>query len=151
MLTVTAEEHRMNFRVLYNHKAALDVASQTNDDIQDSVGLLLSFYSVEVGLKFLLNHAEKIPFRHQVANRKTDEFVEKFSHDLPSIISRLKIPASRLSAPPSGPFNCGTQSFDLSQSHEAWRYGLSVLQADQTTLKSYMEELTTFLLQEVPE
>lgn len=150
MLRVTADEHRVNFRILKHHRDVLDVVSETDNKIKESIGLLLTFYSVEVGFKYLLNYQEKIPFKHQKANRK-DEDVEGFSHDLDAIIARLKIPASKLLPPPLGPFSCGTQSFNLSQSHEAWRYGLTVSEADQNVIKEYMDKITAYLLQEVPE
>lgn len=150
MLRVTAEEHRLNFRTLKNHRDALEHASANNNNVKDSVGLLLTFYSVEVGLKYLLNFQEKIPFKHEIPKGSGD-YVEKFSHDLNLIISTLKIPASRLSPPPAGPFNGSNQTFKLEQSHEAFRYGLTVTAADQIIIKNYMEKITEYLLQEIPE
>lgn len=150
MLRVTAEEHRLNFRTLKHHRDALDFASVNDNKVKESVGLLLTFYSIEVGLKYLLNFQEKIPFKHEKP-QGSSVFVEKFSHDLDLIISTLKIPASRLSPPPSGPFNCSNQTFKLDQSHEAWRYGLTVATVDQVIIKDYMEKITEYLLQEVPE
>lgn len=150
MLRVTADEHRLNFRNLKHHRDVLELASGTDSKIKESIGLLLTFYSVEVGFKYLLNYQEKIPFKHE-KNSKKDEDVEGFSHDLPAIIARLKIPASRLLPPPTGPFNCSSQLFSLSQSHEAWRYGLKVTDAHQIIIKEYMEKITNYLLQEIPE
>ncbi|MGU5660392.1 hypothetical protein [Aeromonas veronii] len=150
MLKVTADEHRLNFRTLKHHRDALDTISATDAKVKESIGLLLTFYSVEVGFKYLLNSQEKIPFRHEKTNKK-DEDVEGFSHNLDDIIARLKIPASRLPSPPQGPFQCGTQNFILSQSHEAWRYGLTVDARHQADINQYMEKITKYLLQEVPE
>ncbi|WP_288428321.1 hypothetical protein [uncultured Pantoea sp.] len=150
MLRVTAEEHRLNFRTLKNHKDALDNASATNSNVKDSVSLLLTFYSVEVGLKYLLNFQEKIPFKHEKPQGSSD-YVEKYSHNLNLIISTLKIPASRLPSPPAGPFICSNQNFNLEQSHEAFRYGLSVTASDQIIIKEYMEKVTEYLMQEIPE
>ncbi|CAI1818308.1 MULTISPECIES: hypothetical protein [Serratia] len=152
MLRVTADEHRINFRTIKNSRDALQFASQSDDKIKDSVSLLLGFYAVEVGFKYLLNYQEKIPFNHEKKN-KGDDYVEKYSHDLNGIISRLKIPAGKLPSLPNGPFNCtlNTQSFELYQAHEAWRYGLTIAEEDQVVLKDCIEKMTNYLLLEVPE
>jgi hypothetical protein len=152
MLRVTADEHRINFRTINNSRDALESASKDNVEIKESVSLLLSFYSVEVGFKYLLSYKEKLPFKHE-KKHKSEDFVEMFSHDLSAIVSRLKIPAARLPPLPIGPFNCtiNIQTFDLSQAHEAWRYGLTIDESDQKDLKECMEKLTAYLMQEVPE
>ncbi|MGP1118786.1 MULTISPECIES: hypothetical protein [Serratia] len=152
MLRVTADEHRINFRTIKNSRDVLENASKSNTEIKDSVGLLLSFYAVEVGFKYLLSSKEKVPFKHEKKPGDVD-WVEKYSHDLPGIVAKLKIPAARLPPLPPGPFNCtvNPQTFNLSQAHEAWRYGLTIDQADQTALKECMEKLTSYLIQEVPE
>lgn len=94
MLVVLLEEHRKNFRHLLAGASALAAAHSTGTLTMRNQEYLLRFYSVEVGLKFLLNSVQKIPFRHEVATKK-DTHIEKYSHRIQDMVADLKIPASR--------------------------------------------------------
>lgn len=156
MLIVLVEEHRKNFRRLVEGASALEAAHVAGTLSIRSQENLLRFYAAEVGLKFLLNSVQKVPFKHEISN-KSDPHVEKYSHKLQDMVSDLKIPASRISAPPPTQMRCiggfnggaGGQQFQLQSAHEAWRYGLTIEPNDEAAISSYLAAILSYLSQEI--
>lgn len=155
MLIVLASEHRLNFRQLLESASALRSAQTRGEVKACGSSNLLQFYAAEVGLKYLLNKTAKIPFKHEVA--KKTESVEGFSHDLNAMVARLKIPAARIPSTPKASYRCvpgfdtgsGGQTFTVTDSHQAWRYGLTIQAADEAALLSYVQSIVTYLTAEI--
>ena len=90
-----------------------------------------------------------MPHQHELkVNSDSVEYIEEFGHDLERMVKRLKIPAAhapkisnsfRLSG---GYKQAGIhQSFQISDAHQAWRYGLVIVSADQDALEVCLEAL----------
>jgi hypothetical protein len=84
MLIVLAEEHQANFQRLIGGANALAAAQNAGAVANRSQEHLLRFYAVEVGLKYLLNSVEKVPFKHEAAGHSA--YVEKYSHKLDEMV-----------------------------------------------------------------
>ena len=116
---------------------------------------LLRFYAIESGLKYLLQKIEKVPFSYQVKEGwapdpyKDASHIEKYSHDLTRMLSRLKVSAMAVT-PPAGPFRVvggykNGQNFEVKDAQEAWRYGLEVNLAHQLALEQFLIQLLTYI------
>ena len=155
MLVVLAEEHRRNFRKLLAGAEALSGAHAQGSLSDKGQENLLRFYAVEVGLKYLLNVVERVPFRHEAAAGST--YVEKYSHKIAQMVVDLRVPASRVPALAKADFKCiggfddGTagQTFPLHAAQEAWRYGLTVEAADEGDILAYLGGITAYLSEEI--
>jgi hypothetical protein len=152
MLISLPPEHRRNFRRLREAARLLQptTGSETSDARRSHGYCLLRFYALESGLKYLLNDREKVPHKHEIAGNASDEpeSVEGFGHDLLKMARRLKVPA--MHAPKlnnsfrlSGGYkpNGFQQSFPISDTHQAWRYGLVIDAEDQSMLEVCVEAL----------
>lgn len=157
MLAVLANEHQQNYRALVQGSTVLSrEALNGHPNIERSAHLLL-FYAVEVGLKFLLSYAMKLPYRHEVSNKKIPH-IEQYSHDIEGMVAYLKVSAGRVASPPSPPFKCingfnqggGGQAFSLQEVHTAWRYGLTIDAMNEQDILAYLRSLIAYLNQEVP-
>lgn len=65
MLAVMLDEHRDNFWTMTRNVEVLSAAAPGAAAPKNGANLL-RFYAAEVGLKYLLNHREKIPFLHEI-------------------------------------------------------------------------------------
>lgn len=155
MLRVLSDEHRKNFRALLANASAVSHAHSGGTVPNTNVANLLRFYAAEVGLKFLLNYVNKVPFKHEhVVGQQS---VEGYGHHILKMVADLKIPAARVPKPPKDWHKCiggfddgsGGQAFQAAQAHEAWRYGLTIDAADQTELEAYFAGLIRYLEQEI--
>ncbi|WP_150701930.1 hypothetical protein [Pseudomonas fluorescens] len=161
MLISQRDDHRHNFfrtRDLSNVLASVIDQGQLMSGFGPS---LLRFYAAESGLKFLLNRTEKVPFEYEVAdqNLPLDSVasfpgrIEGYSHDLPRMLSRLKVSAATVNVP-AGPFKVvkgykNGQQFDLKGAHEAWRYGLEVDAGDQVQLEGFLTGVIAYVEAEI--
>lgn len=156
MLISLPPEHKKNFRRLQQAATTLEPAegAGTADARRTHGYSLMRFYAVESGLKYLLHDLEKIPHRHQIDGAKLgdSESVEDFGHDLQRMAKRLRVPA--MHAPQlSNSFrlhggykpNGAQQNFPISQAHEAWRYGLVIVTADQDILLACLNGLILWI------
>jgi hypothetical protein len=95
---------------------------------------LLLFYAVECGLKAAILKANRL----MKASQLTDKFI---THDLHLLIKELK-----LSAPASG-INANFRihrdhsSWAVEYAHQAWRYGVEIIEVDQTRLITWLNAL----------
>jgi hypothetical protein len=162
MLISQRDDHKQNFtrtRDLADSLAA--VVTDATAPLSAFGPSLLRFYAVESGLKYLLNRVEKVPFSYEVddLNLPPDSTagfpgkIEKYSHNLPRMLSRLKVSAGSVSVP-SGPFKVtqgynGGQTFNLNGAHEAWRYGLLTDSNDQAQLEKFLSDAISYIEAEI--
>ncbi|HIE0910650.1 TPA: hypothetical protein ACXJOV_001641 [Serratia marcescens] len=161
MLISQRDDHKQNFTRTRDLADSLAAVTGTSAPLSAFGPSLLRFYAVESGLKYLLNRVEKVPFSYEVdeLNFPPDSAVgfpakiERYSHDLPRMLSRLKVSAGSLSVP-SGPFKVtqgynGGQTFKLSGAHEAWRYGLLTDSNDQAQLEKFLSDAISYIEAEI--
>ena len=159
MLVSREVEHRQNF---FRTKLLADVLSGglasalPPHDLPGHGSALLRFYAVESGLKYLLQKLEKIPFSYQVKEEgwapdapTNLPHIEKYSHNLQKMVSRLKVPAAAFT-PLIGPFRVvagyqNGQNFEIKDAQEAWRYGLEVDPIHQIALENFLIQLLTYI------
>jgi len=102
-----------------------------------------------------------VPFSYEVDELKiapdsTAGFparIEKYSHNLPRMLSRLKVSAASVPVP-AGPFKVmqgynGGQQFEVSGAHEAWRYGLQTDPGDQALLETFLSHAISYIEAEI--
>lgn len=155
MLIVLAEEHQANFQRLISGAIALAASHNAGEVASRAQENLLKFYAVEVGLKYLLNSVEKIPFKHETGGQSA--YIEKYSHKLDDMVIALKVPASRIPPLVKSQFQCipgynvggAGQTFSLHAAHEAWRYGLTIDPADEAEIVSYLNGVATYISEEI--
>jgi hypothetical protein len=156
MLISLPPEHKRNFRRLQQAARKLEPAagSETADARSAHGYSLMRFYAAESGLKYLLHDLEKIPHRHQLVDGAPGgrESVEDFGHDLQKMAKRLRVPG--IYAPKiSNSFrldggykpNGVQQGFSINEAHEAWRYGLVIIAADQDVLATCLDGLIRWI------
>ncbi|HBO0245211.1 hypothetical protein [Pseudomonas aeruginosa] len=161
MLISQRDDHKRNFFRTRNLADALATTTKVSIPLSTFGPSLLRFYAVESGLKYLLNRIEKVPFSYEVKELNivpdsTAGFpakIENYSHNLPRMLSRLKV--SAVSVPvPEGPFKVtkgynGGQEFELSGAHEAWRYGLETDPKDQALLEDFLSRAISYIEAEI--
>ena len=161
MLISQRDDHKQNFSRTRDLADALAAVTDTTVSLSAFGPSLLRFYAVESGLKYLLNRVEKVPFSYEVdelniAPDSTAGFptkIERYSHNLPRMLSRLKVSAASVPVP-AGPFKVtqgynGGQQFDLSGAHEAWRYGLQTDPGDQALLEAFLSHAISYIEAEI--
>lgn len=161
MLISQRDDHKRNFSRTRNLADALAAATGTTVPLSTFGPSLLRFYAVESGLKYLLSRVEKVPFSYEVdelniAPDSTAGFparIEKYSHNLPRMLSRLKVSAASVPVP-TGPFKVtqgynGGQQFEVSGAHEAWRYGLQTDPGDQALLETFLSHAISYIEAEI--
>ncbi|ROJ32288.1 hypothetical protein BFD15_09130 [Morganella morganii] len=161
MLISQRGDHKQNFTRTRNLADSLATVTDTTVPLSTFGPSLLRFYAVESGLKYLLNRIEKVPFSYEVdelniAPDSTNGFptkIEKYSHNLPRMLRRLKVSAASIYVP-SGPFKVtqgynGGQNFELSGAHEAWRYGLQTDPHDQALLEQFLMDTISYIEAEI--
>lgn len=161
MLISQRDDHRHNFVRTRDLSIVLAAAIDKSQSMSSFGPSLLRFYAAESGLKFLLNRTEKVPFSHEVSDQNlpidsVGSFpgrIEGYSHDLPRMLSRLKVSAATVNVP-VGPFKVvkgykNGQQFDLKGAHEAWRYGLEVDAGDQAHLENFLTDVIAYVEAEI--
>lgn len=161
MLISQRDDHKQNFTRTRNLADSLAAVTEATAPLSAFGPSLLRFYAVESGLKYLLNRVEKVPFSYEIADLNvapdsTAGFpakIEKYSHNLPRMLSRLKVSAGSVPIPP-GPFKVtqgynGGQAFELSGAHEAWRYGLQTDPGDQAQLEKFLTDAISYIEAEI--
>lgn len=161
MLVSQRDDHKRNFSRTRDLAEALTAATDPTLPLSTFGPSLLRFYAVESGLKYLLNRTERVPFTYEVdeQNIAPDAAIgfpgkiEKYSHDLPRMLSRLKVSAASVPIP-TGPFNVtdgynGGQQFELKGAHEAWRYGLPTDPDHQILLETFLESAISYIEGEI--
>lgn len=161
MLISQRDDHKRNFSRTRNLADALAAATGTTVPLSTFGPSLLRFYAVESGLKYLLSRVEKVPFSYEIdeLNFAPDSAagfparIEKYSHNLPKMLSRLKVSAASVPIP-TGPFKItqgynGGQHFDIGGAHEAWRYGLETDPADQALLETFLSDAISYIEAEI--
>lgn len=154
MLYVLSEQHRKNFRVLSANANIISDAFKAGILDTNSNANLLFFYAAEVGLKYLVNQVNKIPFNHDLGATKQYSVEKNYSHDIPKMVMDLKIPAGRVPNLSKLQHKCvgghlGSQNFSMQQAHEVWRYGLTMNSTDQVELEAYLAGIVSYLEQEI--
>ncbi len=153
MIVALPPEHRRNFIRL--QKVAEELKVRANVAVNDARAAhaccLMRFYSVESGLKYLLSVINKTPMRYALANGDVN-CIESFGHDLKKMIMALKVPAAY--APNIGKSfslagghqnNGGNQIFTIGRAHEAWRYGLVIVENDQQDIERCLLALSKWI------
>lgn len=161
MLVSQRDDHKRNFSRTRDLADALTTVADPTLPLSTFGPSLLRFYAVESGLKYLLNRVERVPFTYEVDEQNVapdtavgfPTKVENYSHDLPRMLSRLKVSAASVFVP-TGPFkvtqgyNSG-QQFELKGAHEAWRYGLPTDPTDQTLLETFLAKAISYIEAEI--
>ncbi|WP_157656461.1 hypothetical protein [Burkholderia ubonensis] len=161
MLVSQREDHKRNFHRTRDLANTLAGAADAVWPLPSFGPSLLRFYAAESGLKYLLNRKMMVPFSYQVDEEGAQpdneagfpQRVEKYSHNLPRMLSRLKVSAAMVSVP-AGPFRTiggygNGQDFELAAAHEAWRYGLAVNDEHQTALEKFLGEVIAYIEEEI--
>ena len=161
MLVCQRDDHKRNFSRTRDLADALVTVADPTIPLSTFGASLLRFYAVESGLKYLLNRLEKVPFTYEVeenaaAPDTAQGFpvkVERYLHDLPRMLCRLKVSAASVHIP-TGPFKVnqgykGGQQFELKAAHEAWRYGLATDPTDQALLETFLDSVITYIEAEI--
>lgn len=161
MLVSQRNDHKRNFSRTRDLADAMATSADPALPLSTFGPSLLRFYAVESGLKYLLNRVERVPFTYEVDEQNvapdtTAGFpakVENYSHNLPRMLSRLKVSAAWVPVP-AGPFKVtqgynGGQQFELKGAHEAWRYGLPTDPTDQTLLETFLANAISYIETEI--
>lgn len=157
MLVSEDGDHKSNFNRTKNLASDLYSVPTTEVRYKNYGPCLLNFYAAESGLKYLLNRKERVPFEYQVKNgaavadsaNSFPAHIERYLHDLPRMLTRLKVPPHRINIP-NGPFKTvggyqGGQDFEIKSAHEAWRYGLETDPAHQVILEKFLEDVISYI------
>lgn len=161
MLISQRDDHKRNFSRTRDLAVALAAATDPALPLSTFGPSLLRFYAVESGLKYLLNRVERVPFTYEVGEQNVapdttagfPPMIERYSHDLPRMLSRLKVSAASVPVP-TGPFKVtqgynGGQQFEVKGAHEAWRYGLPTDPTDQAALETFLINAISYIEAEI--
>jgi hypothetical protein len=107
------------------------------DPLQPESESLLLFYAVECGLKAAWLKRNKLLSTSQLG----PDFAGSNGHDLILWAKRLRLPAALASATLRFRLRNGKSAFDVGAAHQAWRYGVEILAADETALLNWLQAL----------
>lgn len=127
-------------------KRAFLVHSNASVD-KDSLSYhLLLFYAVESGLKSIYLRWNKIFTTEKIIDEKFTK-----SHNLSEWVQKLYLPAS-VSGPCPGfklTRNNKQESYDASQVHQAWRYGIKIDENDQQKLFKWLDTISAWIKENI--
>jgi hypothetical protein len=102
--------------------------------------LLLLFYAVECGMKAEYLTSNRLTSTAQITHRGVQG-----THNLAEIAKALRVPASVSGACPGFKLRRGGGSYDISYAHEAWRYGVAMVPADQTAIVGWLRAMVQWI------
>lgn len=109
---------------------------------------LLLFYSVECGLKSILMKRKRLT--------STIQDQTLLSHNFAPLIKELRLPRSVVGEightndrsqpkPPNFRLNRDKSTWEMSEAHQAWRYGIRVNPEDQKILVEWLEKVCIWI------
>lgn len=98
---------------------------------------LILFYAVECGLKAVILKENR---SMKISGTMNNELV---THDLRLLIKRLGWPASVSSGNANFRIQRDNSSWTIGYAHEAWRYGVKIMEDDQHQLTTWLDNLKT--------
>ena len=96
---------------------------------------LLLFYAVECGLKSI--YIERAPARVRTVRDISNDQLRR-SHDLARWTLELRLPPAITRANTSFRLRRDNSSWSIEYAHEAWRYGIAMLSADEQRLVRWL-------------
>ncbi|MDQ1351996.1 MAG: hypothetical protein QG657_2302 [Acidobacteriota bacterium] len=125
-------------------KRAFLVHSSASVD-KDSISYnLLLFYAVESGLKSIYLRWNNIPTTEKIVDEKLTK-----SHNLSEWVQKLYLPASVSGKCPGFKLARDNKHYDVSQVHQAWRYGIEIDDPDQQELVRWLETVRNLIKEHI--
>lgn len=101
---------------------------------------LLLFYAVECGLKVVYLRRYRLRTTAEIADSRI-----RGTHNLAEIVKELRVPAAAAGPCPSFRLSRDNLSYDVSHAHEAWRYGIRMVDDDQRALVEWLRRVITWI------
>jgi hypothetical protein len=119
-------------------------------ETKEACSYLLLFYSVECGLKSILMKRKRLTSTAQIQDQTL------LSHNFAPLIKELRLPRSIVgdtghtndrSQPklPNFRLHRDSSSWEMSEAHQAWRYGIRVNSQDQKILVEWLEKVCIWI------
>lgn len=124
----TWEEQLLDVNAAALRRRLMDMAAAA-DCVDAASGRLLRFYALECGLKAMFMQRYKLKTtadRTSASKRSASEF----KHNIDQIIRHIGIPPARLAHVPTAMHNSEGHAVPVSELHQAWRYGATVVAPD---------------------
>lgn len=128
-------------------RQAHDLHSRPLDHQSSASDLLLSFYSVECGLKCIC-----LRKRQLTTTAEMEQAGANFGHDLRRLIIDLRLPAAVCSANPSFRLkkdNTDIPFWGIKDVHQAWRYGVEVEPDDEQKLIQWLSDVAYWVKENI--
>jgi hypothetical protein len=118
---------------------------------KDNCSHLLLFYAVECGLKSIWLKRNKLPSTDRIRNQT---LLSKDGHNFGVWIKELGLQRKVFGdistpKPPNFRLHKDSSSWEMSEAHQAWRYGIRVNSEDQKILVEWLEKVCIWIKEEI--